>query len=417
MRDRTILMIAPGHGVYEERVLRTVDVARRHGFCYYALEPDRLDFEPDGRVRTPERITARLGGGVKVMALPEWKKWPRLSRFTRQWFAWQIARQARDIAPDVVHVHESGSLGLLIADRVKRLVPKATVIFDYHDWIPWEIAETCRNHEALYRRVLPAALAAYRRLARAVDVAICISPGHAEWTRRELGIERTVVVENVRPPRPRVEYPRDEVRHQIVFIGHVVWIRRLEVLVDAVAELRGRGVDASLAVCGHVSDPAYAERIMQYAAANGVGERVVFHGLYRSDDDLLAVLGRGSIGALLAVPEPIDTGIMAIASANKFYSYMALGIPTLIEAGFDSMLRVAREHGAGDGFSSVTEFVDKAHAIFNAPGGWERMSQSAFAVAEKMNSAVYEQRIEELYGDLLADVPRAGGRGNAAPLS
>jgi hypothetical protein len=92
---------------------------------------------------------------------------------------------------------------------------------------------------------------------------------------------------------------------------------------------------------------------------------------------------------------------------------MTLGLPTMIEAEYEGVLRIARAHGAGDAFSSVTDCAAKVQAIVESPELWERMSQGAFAVAREMNSDVYMQRLDELYSCGGAQFAAAGRNDDA----
>lgn len=398
-RTGTLLTIAPGHFVYDERVVRTVAAGRGFARSVYAVDHDLYEQMRRDDPRLAERAADRLGAGVEVVLLPRWKRVRGLARATRHLYAYQIARQARDIGPDVVHVHEAGLLGVLVAWWVRRLVPRCRIIFDYHDWIPFEIAGLVRDSRPAYAAYTAAAMPVLRRLARAVDTAVCISPGHAEWTRRELGILDTVVVQNVRPAAPSpTPLPEGGVRRELVFVGNVMRIRRLELVVDVLAELRARGVEALFRVFGTVMEADYADEVRAYARDRGVEEAVVFHGRYMGDAELAAHVGRGSLGVVLALDDRLGTGINRIASANKFFSCLALGMPALVEAPYENMVALAEGAGAGRAFGSAASCADAALDAWKTPGAWERMREGALALASEMNADAYRPLLERLYG-------------------
>ena len=398
-RRPLLLTLAPGHSVWDERVLRTVQAANGFYRCGLALDRDVVrDTLPSAR----ERVAARLGREVEVVELPAWPRVRGLARLTRYVYANRIAGQARALAPAVVHVHESGILGLMVAARVRRALPDARIVFDYHDWIPDEVAGSVRNVRALYGPAMAAWMPRLRRMARAVDVAVCISPGQAEWTRRELGIQRTLVVQNVRDAPSAAPFGRRDFRPQLVWAGHVMRIRRLELVVDVLARLRAEGTDAEFSVLGDVTDPGYADELRAYARARGVEDRITFHGRYHGDGELLRFVGPGALGLTLAMEEKLPTGINRIASANKFFSYMALGVPMLLEAQYENMAGIAASAGAGAAFTGVEGCAAAARALWESPGTWERMSQAALQVARSMNSQTYEPVLEALYRDLAA---------------
>jgi glycosyltransferase involved in cell wall biosynthesis len=389
-----LLSIAPGHLPWDERVLRSLDAARRVHRCVLGL--DRALFETV-RPEDVERVRDRMDGEVDLVLLPEWPRMRGLARLTRYLYAYRIAEQARALAPDVVHVHESGILGLMVASRVRRALPDAHIIFDYHDWIPDEIAASVRNVGALYGPAMAAWMPRLRRMAQAVDVAVCISPGQAEWTRQELGIGRTVVVQNVRDMPSAAPFGRRDFRPQLVWAGHVMRIRRLELVVDVLARLKELGTDAEFSVFGDVTEPDYAEELKAYARERDVEDRIVFHGRFQGDRELMRHVGPGALGLTLAMEEKLPTGINRIASANKFFSYMAMGVPMLLEAQYENMAGIAAQAGAGAAFTGVEECAAAARRIWACPQTWERMSQGALQVARTMNSQAYAPVLEALY--------------------
>jgi glycosyltransferase involved in cell wall biosynthesis len=259
------------------------------------------------------------------------------------------------------------------------------------------VAASVRNVGALYGPAMAAWMPRLRRMARAVDVAVCISPGQAEWTRRELGIARTVVVQNVRDTPSAAPFGRRDFRPQLVWAGHVMRIRRLELVVDVLARLRELGTDAEFAVFGDVTEPDYAEDLKAYARERGVEERIVFHGRFQGDRELMRHVGPGALGLTLAMEEKLPTGINRIASANKFFSYMAMGVPMLLEAQYENMAEIASKAGAGAAFTGVEECAAAARGIWACPQTWERMSQGALQVARTMNSQAYAPVLEALY--------------------
>lgn len=396
-RRPRVLFLSPGHNIFDERVLRTVEVARSFGPCVYAVDREYLETALRANPGLLEEAAERLGPDVKVRPLPPSHRVRVLDRVTRYWYAWRIARMARDEAADVVHIHETGVLGLVIAAFVRRLVPGCRIIWDYHDWIPYEVAYETRHNPTLYRLVLPRMLAFCRRMAASLDAAVCISPGHARWVREHLGVREPMVVQNVRARIAPGELAFGPPRRQLVFAGNVMRMRRIEFMIDVLAELAADIPDASLAVCGNVQDEAYREELVRHARERGVEDRVVFHGRFRSDAELAGLVGRGSVGLYLAYPEAFDTGIMAIASANKFFTYLTLGLPVLLEEGYENMQEILDQHQAGYRFRTREECVARLREIWDTEGLWERLSGNAFQAAASMTAEGYEPALAALY--------------------
>ncbi len=396
-RTGTLLTIAPGHFVYDERVLRTVMAGRRFARSVYAVDREMYEQMRRDDPGLPARAAERLGPGVELVLLPPWHRVRLLSRATRHLYAYHIARQAREIAPDVVHVHDAGLLGVLVAWWVRRLVPGCRIIFDYHDWIPFEIAGLVRESRPAYAAYMAATMPVLRRLARAVDTAVCVSPGHAAWTRDELGIRDTVVIQNVRPPVPAPPLAEGGPVRELMFVGNVMRIRRLELVVDVLAELRARGTDAVFRVFGAVMEEDYADEVRAYARERGVEEALVFHGRYVGDRELAGYVRRGSLGVVLALDDRLGTGINRIASANKLFSCLALGMPVLVEAPYENMVALTSASGAGRAFATPAACAGAAGAVWDDPAAWDAMRRGALALAAEMNADAYGPVLERLY--------------------
>jgi glycosyltransferase involved in cell wall biosynthesis len=393
---RTLLTIAPRHFLYDERVLRTIESARGFGRSFYAIDREMFDQLGTEGDAVREAIARRLDW-VEFVLLPSWKQVRVLARFTRGVYALQIGLQAKSLAPDVVHIHESGSLGLLIAAWVRRFIPTCTIIFDYHDWIPSEIAQKIRGVGVLYRPAMRLFMPWMRRLARSVDVAVCISPGQAEWTRSELGIPEAIVIQNVRPRRTVKAELALPFRPQLMFAGNIMRIRRLEFLIAVVADLHARGVPATLDICGDFTEPDYVRELKARAQSYGLQDNVSFHGRYGGDDELVGVASRGALGVVLGLVEAVDTRVNRIASGNKLFSYLALGVPVLVERCYENMRDIAEGAGAGLAFESVGQCADVAQRIWSDSEMWQRMHEGALRVSETMNADSYRSELEKLY--------------------
>jgi hypothetical protein len=148
-------------------------------------------------------------------------------------------------------------------------------------------------------------------------------------------------------------------------------------------------------------EPAYADEVRAYARERGVEEALVFHGRYVGDRDLAGHVRRGSLGVVLALDDALDTGINRIASANKFFSCLALGMPVLVEAPYENMVELAQEAGAGRAFDSPAACADAAMAAWADLAAWDRMREGALALVAEMNADAYRPLLARLY---------AGGR-------
>jgi len=394
-QNRKILILAPGHYIYDVRPLRTVKIASQFGKCFYAVEEDRTD--KLYKRETLSKIYDKLGDDVSVLILPHRTRIKIINRISRYMFVIKICLLVRRIKPHIIHIHESGRLGLLLSFCIRHLMPSSKIIFDYHDWIPLEIAQLCRNIKPIYNGTWPFFLRYYRYLSKSVDIFVCVSPGHAEWTQKKLGAVNTIVVQNVRDYCPPVQVNNGAVRHEIMFAGHVMRERKIEYAIDVIMELNIQSVKAKLLICGKVLEEDYVKDLILYAKNKGVDDCIVFSGDYSSSEALAKFIMRGTIGYWNLNYQEFDTGIEKITSGNKFFTYLSLGLPVLLEEGFDNMADILMENKAGYTFHSVKDFADKARKIWETDGLWESMRNNALEVSKKMNSTVYNSVIEKLY--------------------
>lgn len=397
--NKKIVFVAPGHLVYDERVVRTVNIAKKYGYCYYLIDKEHYDNIQKKETAIAKMVKRKLGENINISPLPYWKKIRIISRFFKFLYAYRIAKQVKIINPDIVHIHECGSLGILISYLIKKFNVNSKIIFDYHDWIPFEVAKSVKGIETLYNIVLPLSLRWHKYLAKSIDITVCISDGQAKWTKKILDIPKIIVVQNVREPLNIERYrTKTKTRNRLIFIGNVMKIRRIEFAIDTVVNLNKMGLDVCLDICGHAPDRAYINTLRSYAKKAEIEDKVIFHGLYGNDQELLKIVGRGSIGIILGY-ESLNTNIEKIASSNKFFSYLTLGVPVLIEKGFDNMIEIAGEGKACFSFNSVVDCTVKAKKIWDTNNLWERMSKNGLEIVTQMNSTAYFKKISNLYSE------------------
>ena len=394
--EKRILILAPGHQDYEDRPLRTLRVARDFGACHFAT-----DTPPGSRSarfrRESEEAERATGRGIHPIALPDRGRVFIVNKFWKYLFIVRVVRMTVKLRPDIIHIHEQGRLGLLLAFLIRRFLPGCRMIFDYHDWIPLEVAVFCRKKKALYAVLYPLLLRLYRLYARSVDTFVCVSPGHAEWARTALGAKEALVVENVRDKRAvRGSYDGPLVT-QLLFVGHVMRERKIEYAVDRLVEFKNLGMAVDLMVCGKLLDRDYVEELRDYAVRKGVADRIRFTGAYTGDAELEQHMVRGTVGYWNKNYSDFDTGVEKLTSGNKFFTYLSLGIPVLLEDGFDGMIGILRRYQAGESFKTGEDFVAQARRIWETEGLWDAMHRSAYRVTDDMNTETYVPLLRELY--------------------
>ncbi len=127
----------------------------------------------------------------------------------------------------------------------------------------------------------------------------------------------------------------------IVYLGTLVRQRRLEILVDTLAELRRRGINARLLFVGDGEYAEDREAIQRRAIDLNLVNQVEITGRLPRRE-ALSVAASADIGVSPFYPSPI----LDVASPTKLIEYLALGLPAVANSHPDQSL-VLRESRAG----------------------------------------------------------------------
>jgi len=150
------------------------------------------------------------------------------------------------------------------------------------------------------------------------------------------GIDVGEIVPAARAVRERRNEPLT-----IAYLGTLARVRRLEILVDMLAELNSRGVSARLLLVGDGETPDGRRGIERRADALGLRDQIEITGFLPRREALGRVRG-ADICISPIHPSPIFDG----ASPTKLVEYLALGLPVVANSHPDQSL-VLRESRAG----------------------------------------------------------------------
>ena len=142
-------------------------------------------------------------------------------------------------------------------------------------------------------------------------------------------------------PAIRSEKTRSDHVLTIAYIGTLARERRLEILVDMLADLKSRGVDARLLLVGEGETTEDRENILVRAKQLGVSAQIEITGFLPRATALERVR-TADIGVSPIYPSPIFDG----ASPTKLVEYLALGLPVVANSHPDQSL-VLKESRAG----------------------------------------------------------------------
>jgi colanic acid/amylovoran biosynthesis glycosyltransferase len=128
---------------------------------------------------------------------------------------------------------------------------------------------------------------------------------------------------------------------EVLMVGRVVPVKGHPVLIEALAELRRRGVDARATIVGEGAERANLERMAQRF---GVEDRVLFTGAV-GQDDIRAHYARADVFCLPSFAEGLPVVAMeAMAMGLPVVSTRIMGIPEVVEHGVTGLLVPPARH-------------------------------------------------------------------------
>ena len=313
-----------------------------------------------------------------------------------------VARIARGFRPHVIHTHtaKAGFIGRLAAQACRS--PRPVVVHTYHGHV---LEGYYSAPVAGFYRILERAMA--RRSDRLIGVSTATVDDlvrlrvaeRAKFVVVPLGLE----LDDFLALAPEPEGPfRDELGigpNEILatFVGRLVPIKRVDVMLRAVARARALGAPLKLAVVGDGDERAKLEAL---AAQLGVAEHVRFVG-YRHD--LTAIVAGTDIALLTSDNEGTPVALIeAGAGARPLVATRAGGVPDVVVPGA-GLLADRGDH----------EGIAKALADLAADGALRReMGATARAnVASRYRAESLLERMADLYEELMRE--RDGTQGRA----
>lgn len=291
--------------------------AHHVGFLSGLLDPARYEtILLHGEVGEGEAALSSTADrfGVRREAVPGLRPELRPHDDLRALFA--LVRRVRRFRPDIVHTHtaKAGMLGRLAALLAGR--PRPVIVHTYHGHVLEGYFGPLKT--AFYR-------ALERALARVSDTLIGVSSATVDDLVR-LGIaprEKFRVIPiglDLEPfltatPDDGVAFRREagvlDGELLLTWVGRLVPIKRVDVLLRAVATAVRRGAPVRLAIVG---DGELRDELRALAESLGIGERVHWAG-YRHD--MVAVAAAGDIAVLSSDNEGTPVSLIEAAAAGK----------------------------------------------------------------------------------------------------
>ncbi len=196
------------------------------------------------------------------------------------------------------------------------------------------------------------------------------------------------------PPGPeeaRSAFPRPLARAPtVLFLSRLHPKKGVEVLIDAVAALKSRGVDCNLLIAGS-GDGSYAAALGRRVGERGITDRTRFLGM---------VTGRLKVSLfqsadVLALPTSQENFGLALAEA------MACGVPAVTTKGVDIWPELEASGGAVLCEAMPEAFAAALERVLGDPGARARLSDAARAwAAGYLDPRSVALQYERLYDDI-----------------
>jgi glycosyltransferase involved in cell wall biosynthesis len=228
----------------------------------------------------------------------------------------RLIRCIRRFRPHIVHTHtaKAGMLGRLAAVLARR--PRPVIVHTYHGHVLEGYFGPLRN--AVYRGL-------ERGLARASDVLIGVSSATVDDLVRlriaartkfrvipiGLDLERFLGATRADGAAFRRESGTGEDELLLTFVGRLVRIKRVDVLLDALARARAAGAPVRAAIVG---DGELRPALERQALELGISDHVWFAG-YR--DDMVGVAAAGDLAVLSSDNEGTPVSLIEAAAAGR----------------------------------------------------------------------------------------------------
>lgn len=264
------------------------------------------------------------------------------------------------INSDLVYIHASAIEGLLYAKSVRQVNDCVKIIFDYHDSLPYELYYQMRKRKIdfLYPILWPiyrSHIGTYKQL---IDGVVGISDNQladlTKWLGRNV---QSLVVPNVGTLHPSLLAGRDapDKTLSFVWVGQVMRGRDLEKLAFSIRDL---SLYHKLHVFGVVLDTAVEDTVRDI-----LGNRVEFHGPFKDTTSLGENLPDKAVGVFWGWDDPVGTNINGITSPNKFYNYLDLIIPVIIDKKMINLAEILECYNAGIAIDGINEFVRAVEVV------------------------------------------------------
>jgi hypothetical protein len=343
---KRVLVIAPGHDERDRRVNRTLEVLSQSSESVVAIYESRFSL-----VGTVEDCVGVKGIDYLYVkdTLPLLKVLPRIDKFR------SLFRDFRGEF-DCIYIHDAGLLGLMFAKYLKKSYPDAKIVFDYHDYVKWEVyfqVGKVFGLGALNRFIsipLLKLFQLYLSDRNYLDAIVGISDSQIDdlviWLSPKKTIKK-LSVPNTRIKLDLLKRTDFDEELTLLWVGNIGDGRDMPKILSYLDGLESDGVNFNFLVLGNVISEVVFKKFTSRKYSRYLGS-------YSSDIDInKATQNKKVVGLFMGWEDDQKVGINEIASPNKVYSYLNIGIPFIYNSKLTDVRQVT---GLEYGVASYDEF-------------------------------------------------------------
>lgn len=391
MALESLLVLAPGHNEIDRRVNRTLKVFSEK------FEQVFLVYESRSSLKASFDLPANVNLLYVDDTQPKFRVVPQLTPFIS-------TIQHNNLPVENIYIHDSGLFGLLLANRLRKVFgrnPKITL--DYHDYVPWEVhyqlGKLVPNSflNKIIGKLLLGLFSLYFRAHKhcILDGAVGISEPQVKSILGWLGSCKGLDYISIPNTRDKLKTDDDVASYSnryadFLWIGNIVDGRDLPFTLEYLDEV-SKYHTFKFYVFGKVISQEVFKLLSDRSYFTYMGE-------FKDDSDMLSLCQHKKIIALFfGWDDRYQIGINEISSPNKVYSYINLGVPTLLHSKVNPTV-FDNEDKIGNTFDDFESFKESYKLISENYSGYKEL------LASSRENYVWESDLELALSEFVGKV-------------
>ena len=347
---KKLLMIAPGHDEFDQRVLRSFKVFSR-------LCKDCLLLLEESRVSKKFKNTKEIQNYSDIEVLD-------LFFFRKSVLKNHLFSKVDE--SNTIYIHDSGLYGILFIRFLNKFYPSKKIIFDYHDYLDWE----CLHHISKIKLPQPLNIVLFKVFMKLFDWFILskldikhligISSGQTDQILKKLNYENSIQTSSFPNTRDLEVFKNsrnlETNKNYFLWVGNIGRNRSVEKIFNLKEKYNNQFPKSHL-------DAIFAGKV--WGNHDFDEENLQILGSFKTVNDIFTMLPKGRIiGLFFGWQDELNLGINQISSPNKVYSYINMKLPFLIPKTLTHIIQLGRIDECFC-YSNDEDFIRKTKYIFS----------------------------------------------------